>query len=98
MNSTKSTNKKSTKAKSAIVNDADLFPHDQFPYRLEYKDGKENKICWFQCVDHLNKHLERYHLTTNACVLYVRDGIMPKQTKRPKKEQKLFSTLDDFFT
>jgi hypothetical protein len=35
------------------------FPHPGFPYRLEHKEGKDNKICFFQCEEHMNKYLQR---------------------------------------
>jgi hypothetical protein len=45
----------------------DLFPHDGFPIRLEYTDGKDHKICWFQCDSHFEKHMTRYKLNPNEC-------------------------------
>lgn len=38
------------------------FPHSMFPFRLEHKDGNENKICWFQTEDHVNKYVTRSKL------------------------------------
>lgn len=35
------------------------FPHDQFPWKLVYKDGKEKRTCYFQTEDHMKKHIER---------------------------------------
>ena len=52
----------STKHVATYSSDADKFPHYGFPYRLEYMDGKDKKICWFQCEDHFIKHVTRYHL------------------------------------
>ena len=40
--------------------DAKLFPYATFPYRLE--DRKENKVCWFECLEHATKYIERYKL------------------------------------
>lgn len=40
--------------------DAKLFPYATFPYRLE--DRKENKVCWFECLEHAIKYIERYKL------------------------------------
>lgn len=42
--------------------DNDLFPHLSFPYRLEYDDKGIKKVCWFECEDHLVKHITRYHI------------------------------------
>lgn len=38
------------------------FPFDQFPYKLVHKDGKETRKCYFQCEEHMKKHIERYNL------------------------------------
>jgi hypothetical protein len=38
------------------------FPHSGFPYRLEHKEGKDNKICFFQCEAHMKKYLEKTKL------------------------------------
>jgi len=38
------------------------FPHDSFPWKLIYQDGKEKKNCFFQSEDHMKKHIERYKL------------------------------------
>lgn len=64
------------------------FPYEGFPYRLEYTDGKEERICWFTCEEHLQKYIERYK-PTNATI----------ETVKPKtKKKELFSSLDTFFT
>jgi hypothetical protein len=70
------------------------FPYEGFPYRLEYTDGKEEKICWFTCEDHLKKYIDRYK-PTNASIQTIKS-----KTKQQSKEKKpeLFSTLDTFFT
>lgn len=66
------------------------FPYEGFPYRLEYTDGKEDRICWFTCEDHLKRHIDR-HKPTNA-------NIQTIKQKSKEKKQELFSTLDTFFT
>lgn len=35
-----------------------LFPHESFPYRLELKD----RTAWFECQEHMDKEIARYHL------------------------------------
>ena len=66
------------------------FPYEGFPYRLEYTDGKDERVCWFMCEEHLQKHIER-HKPTNASIQTVK--------RKPKeKKPELFSTLDTFFT
>lgn len=38
------------------------FPYDNFPYKLEYKDVKEKRVCYFECKEHLDKYLDRYKI------------------------------------
>ena len=64
------------------------FPYDGFPYRLEYTDGKDERVCWFTCQEHLQKHIDR-HKPTNASIQTI---------KQKQKKQQLFSDLDTFFT
>ena len=65
------------------------FPYDGFPYRLEHKDGSDNKVCWFSCQEHLQKYIERYKPI---------DGNIQTVTgKATSKKQQLFSNLDTFF-
>ena len=64
------------------------FPYEGFPYRLEYTDGKDEKVCWFMCEEHLQKHIDR-HKPANASIQTI---------KQKQKKQQLFSELDTFFT
>ena len=36
--------------------------HEVFPLTLEYLEGKDKKVCFFQCQEHLDKYLNRYKL------------------------------------
>lgn len=36
--------------------------HEVFPLTLEYLEGKDKKVCFFQCQEHLDKYLTRYKL------------------------------------
>lgn len=40
----------------------ELFPFDQFPWKLIHKDGNEKRTCYFQNEGHMKKHIERYKL------------------------------------
>ena len=40
----------------------ELHPFSAFPFRLEYQDGKDQRICHFQCEEHRDKHIARYTL------------------------------------
>jgi hypothetical protein len=91
--------------------DQDLFPHIGFPIRLEYKDQSEKRICWFQCQNHLDKHLTRHKITAKDAIIQYQDPALavplpvvdkeepveaPKKRGRKPKQQ-LFSSLDQFF-
>ena len=66
------------------------FPYDGFPYRLEHKDGSENKTCWFSCEEHLQKYIDRHKPI---------DGNIQTITGKTsrKQNQQLFSSIDTFF-
>lgn len=38
------------------------FPHDQFPWKLVHKEGKEVRKCYFQTEEHRQQHIDRYNL------------------------------------
>ena len=44
------------------------FPYESFSWRLEYT----NTICYFQCEEHLQKHIDRYKLKN--IIVENRDG------------------------
>ena len=56
----KSKAKAKTKRKELPIEDR--HPFSSFPFRLEYIDGKENRICHFECEEHRTKHIQRYKL------------------------------------
>lgn len=41
------------------------FPYETFPIRLEFKEGKMSKLCYFQDKTHLNAYLIRHKLKKN---------------------------------
>ena len=53
------------KKKPVKLTQEELFPHGGFHYRLYTinVDGKKgfNKTAWFQCEDHLTKHIQYKH-------------------------------------
>ena len=62
---TPSTRRKSTapgKLKRKTLPPEEMHPFSSFPYRLEYQDGTETRICHFQCEDHRTKHIQRHKL------------------------------------
>ena len=82
----------------------ELFPHEGFPYRLEVKE--ENKVCWFQCQEHLHKHLLRYHIIDGKIDVAKGHKYKTLPTKKPRKKRSdagkskktpKLSTVEDFY-
>ena len=67
-----------------------LFPYEKFAFRLEFGEGKNTTICWFECEEHLQKYLERYKLDKRTIKIDYRDGEPVVSSKRNKRsvEQK----------
>ena len=65
-NATKSTTRKKPEPKPTFkrkeLTPEQMFPYESFTYRLEYQDGKDHRICHFQCEEHRTKHIQRYKL------------------------------------
>lgn len=62
---TPSTRRKSTapgKLKRKTLPPEEMHPFSSFPYRLEYQDGTETRVCHFECEEHRTKHIQRYKL------------------------------------
>jgi hypothetical protein len=68
----------------------ELFPYEKFGYRLEFGEGKNSTICWFECEEHLQKYLERYRLDGKTTKIDYRDGKPSEPSKKHKRsvEQK----------
>jgi hypothetical protein len=50
----------------AQVPDHSLPPfHIAFPVKLTHKDGKEEKVCYFMCKEHLQSYVKRHKLKKN---------------------------------
>jgi hypothetical protein len=52
----------------------ELFPHIGFPYRLEYMEDKDKKICFFQCENHMEKHITRHKLNRKTCKISIKEN------------------------
>lgn len=51
-----------------------LFPYKTLPIRLEYKDDHRGTvICFFQCIEHLDKHIERYKINRKKSLIMEAD-------------------------
>lgn len=60
---------KTTKPRRKKLSIEEMYPYNEFPYRLEYRDGNEDKVCYFQYEDHRNKHIKRHGLKKNQYFL-----------------------------
>ncbi len=72
-----------------------LFPHQGFPVRLEYQDGSDHRICWFQTESHLQKHIARYKLKESAIKITYADnydGSYPSEFLNANTESEVEST------
>jgi hypothetical protein len=69
---------------------AEIFPYETFPIKLQVKEGKNTTVCFFQCDEHLQKHLERYKLDNKDIKIDYRDGepTQPSQKRKRSVEQK----------
>jgi hypothetical protein len=38
------------------------FPYPSFPIRLEFKEGKQSRVCYFQEETNLKKYLTRHKI------------------------------------
>ena len=57
--------KPESKIKRKKLSHEEMFPFESFPFRLEYKDGNDTRVCHFQCEEHRDKHIKRYGLRKN---------------------------------
>jgi hypothetical protein len=53
------------------MNTITQFPYENFPYKLEHKDGKEKRVCYFECKDHLDKYLVRYNIKKKDADIHI---------------------------
>ena len=72
-----------------MTTDKPKFPYATFPYRLEHKEDKNTKICWFQSEDHANKYIARNKLKSSEYKLEGNDvAIMGKGTGRKSTQKR----------
>jgi hypothetical protein len=45
------------------------FPYDGFPYKLQHADKKDNRICYFECKEHLDKYISKNNLKKKDIIL-----------------------------
>ena len=64
--------------------DTSIFPYENHPYRLEFGEGKNLTICWFECEENLQKHITRYKLKPKEIKVQYRDEKPTKPSKANK--------------
>lgn len=69
----------------AGMNDTSLFPYENHPFRLEFGEKKNLSICWFNCEEHLQKHITRYNLKQKEITIHYRDEKPIRSSKKHKK-------------
>lgn len=67
-----------TKKVESVIKSSDdekKFPYETFPYRLETKEGKTKKVCWFSHESHVHKYIERHKLNRKDYVAECFDNL-----------------------
>jgi hypothetical protein len=64
-----------------VYEDPILPFHETFPITLRHFEGKDEKVCYFQCQEHLNKYVAR-------------NGLKPKDYKQSKTQPKVKNILE----
>jgi hypothetical protein len=49
------------------------FPYEIFTFRLDINEGKEKRVCWFECKEHVDKFVKRHKLTKNNYILTIKE-------------------------
>ena len=71
-----------------------LFPYESFPWRLEVNKDYHNvkgialTVCHFECIEHLQKYVDRYKLKPKDFNILNRYGESFKSNKTPSKSKK----------
>ena len=57
-----------------VISTSEKFPYPTFPFRLELNEGKDKRVCWFECEEHVDRFLKRHKLKKKDYTLTVKDG------------------------
>jgi hypothetical protein len=70
------------------------FPYESFPIKLLHKEGKDTKLCWFQCEEHFQKYIDKhklkekdYEVFTNGLALVGKGTGSKGKQKKPRSRQ-----------
>ena len=68
------------------LSEEELHPYEMFPYRLEYMEGKDKKICRFTHEMYLQEHIRRYKIKDAKISAKKGWELTPEKPKRkPRK-------------
>ena len=57
-----------------VIYTGEKFTYSTFPYRLDLIDGKDKRVCWFECQEHVDRFLKRQNLKKKDYNLEIKDG------------------------
>ena len=70
-----------------------LFPYETFPIRMEWKDGKDTRVAWFQCHEHMQKMYDKVKKPRMKIdVRYKYPDLKPEEKPKRKTTPKKVST------
>lgn len=52
----------------------EMFPYENYPYRIDLTDKKDKRVCWFECKDHADKFIKQHKLNKKNHTLTIRNG------------------------
>jgi len=66
--------------------DTSLFPYQNHPYRLEFGEGKNITVCFFECDHHLQKYISRAKLKRKEIKILHRDEKLINPIEKNQKK------------
>ena len=55
-----------------VISATEKFPYSTFPFRLELVDGKDKRVCWYECQEHVDRFLKRHQLKKKDYTLTIK--------------------------
>jgi hypothetical protein len=55
-----------------VISTGEKFPYSTFSFRLELKEGKDKRVCWFECQEHVDRYLKRHNLKKKDYTLEIK--------------------------
>jgi hypothetical protein len=57
-----------------VISTTEKFPYSTFSFRLDLKEGKENRVCWFECQAHVDKFIKKHNLKKKDYTLTIKSN------------------------